>query len=117
MANPRNTRSGCAGVRFAPSRERDQALTIPFAEAVTEIKNCTIFVKKIMETIQKPNFSNVQKELLKLYAREVSEEELLEIRQLLANYFAKKVVVNADKAWDKNEYNEDWVNRMLNKED
>ena len=55
-----------------------------------------------METIQKPNFSNVQKELLKLYAREVSEEELLEIRQLLANYFAKKVVVNADKAWDKN---------------
>ena len=73
--------------------------------------------KRIMETIQKPNFSNVQKELLKLYAREVSEEELLEIRQLLANYFAKKVVANADKAWDKNEYNEDWVNRMLNKED
>ncbi len=43
MANPRNTRSGCAGVRFAPSRVRDQALTIPFAEGVTEIKNCTIF--------------------------------------------------------------------------
>lgn len=46
MANPRNTRSGCAGVRIAPSRVRDQALTIPFAEAVTEKKNCTIFVKK-----------------------------------------------------------------------
>ena len=69
-----------------------------------------------METIRKQNFTNVQKELLKLYAREVSEEELLEIRQLLANYFAKKVVANADKAWDKNEYNEDWGNRMLNKE-
>ena len=46
----------------------------------------------------------------------MSEKELLEIRQLLANYFAKKVVANADKAWDKNEYNEDWGNRMLNKE-
>ncbi len=69
-----------------------------------------------METIRKQNFTNVQKELLKLYAREVSEKELLEIRQLLANYFAKKVVANADKAWDKNEYNEDWGNRMLNKE-
>ncbi len=67
-----------------------------------------------METIRKQNFTNVQKELLKLYAREVSEEELLEIRQLLANYFAKTAIVNADKVWDKNEYDEDWVNRMLN---
>ena len=67
-----------------------------------------------METIRKQNFT---KELLKLYAREVSEEELLEIRQLLANYFAKTAIVNADKVWDKNEYDEDWVNRMLNKED
>ena len=70
-----------------------------------------------METIQKPNFSNVQKELLKLYARDVSEEALLEIRQLLVNYFAKKAIVNADKVWDKNEYDEDWVYRMLNKEE
>lgn len=69
-----------------------------------------------METIRKQNFTNVQKELLKLYAREVSEEELLEIRQLLANYFAKTAIVNADKVWDKNGYDEDWVNRMLNKE-
>jgi hypothetical protein len=73
--------------------------------------------KKIMETIQKPNFSNVQKELLNLYARDVSEEALLEIRQLLANYFAKKAIVNADKVGDKNEYDEDWVYRMLNKEE
>ena len=73
--------------------------------------------KKIMETIRKQNFTNVQKELLKLYAREVSEKELLEIRQLLVNYFAKKAIVNADKVWDKNEYDEDWVYRMLNKEE
>ncbi len=70
-----------------------------------------------METIQKPNFSNVQKELLKLNVRDVSEEEFLEIRQLLANNFAKKAIVNADKVWNKNEYDEDWVNRMLNKEE
>lgn len=70
-----------------------------------------------METIQKPNFSNVQKELLKLNARDVSEEEFLEIRQLLANNFAKKAIVNADKVWNKNEYDEDWIYRMLNKEE
>lgn len=73
--------------------------------------------KRIMETIQKPNFSNVQKELLKLNARDVSEEEFLEIRQLLANNFAKKAIVNADKVWNKNEYDEDWIYRMLNKEE
>ncbi|MBK8735228.1 MAG: hypothetical protein IPL98_04775 [Saprospiraceae bacterium] len=70
-----------------------------------------------METIQKPNFSNVQKELLKLNVRDVSEEEFLEIRQLLANNFAKKAIVNADKVWNKNEYDEDWIYRMLNKEE
>jgi hypothetical protein len=73
--------------------------------------------KRIMETIQKPNFSNVQKELLKLNVRDVSEEEFLEIRQLLANNFAKKAIVNADKVWNKNEYDEDWIYRMLNKEE
>ncbi len=70
-----------------------------------------------METIQKPNFSNVQKELLKLNVRDVSEEEFLEIRQLLANNFAKKAIVNADKVWNKNEYDEEWIYRMLNKEE
>ena len=55
MANPRNTRSGCAGVRFAPSRERDQALTIPFAEGGTEIKKlyCICKNNKIYKNIHK----------------------------------------------------------------
>ena len=70
-----------------------------------------------METIRKQNFTNVQKELLKLNVRDVSEEEFLEIRQLLANNFAKKAIVNADKVWNKNEYDEDWIYRMLNKEE
>ena len=70
-----------------------------------------------METIQKPNFFYFLKELLKLNVRDVSEEEFLEIRQLLANNFAKKAIVNADKVWNKNEYDEDWIYRMLNKEE
>jgi hypothetical protein len=42
-----------------------------------------------MEAI-KPKLSNVQIELLKLYANEVSESSWLEIKQLLAKYFADK---------------------------
>jgi hypothetical protein len=37
-----------------------------------------------------PSFSNLQKELLKLYAAGVSDEDLLEIRLLIGNYFAGK---------------------------
>ena len=34
--------------------------------------------------------SNVQRELLKLYANNVPDEQLLEIRMLLGQYFAEK---------------------------
>lgn len=42
-----------------------------------------------MEVV-KPKLSNLQMELLKLYANEVSDSSLLEIKQMLAKYFADK---------------------------
>lgn len=48
------------------------------------------------------SFSNLQLELLKVYSREVEEEDLLAIRKILADYFAKKAIENADKVWDQN---------------
>ena len=48
------------------------------------------------------SFSNLQLELLKVYSREVEEEDLLAIRKILADYFAKKAIEMADKAWDQN---------------
>ena len=38
----------------------------------------------------KPSFSNVQLELLKLYASGISDEDLQEVKQLLSEYFARK---------------------------
>ncbi|MEZ4931611.1 MAG: hypothetical protein R2788_05715 [Saprospiraceae bacterium] len=37
---------------------------------------------------------------MKLYANNVSEKQLLEIRLLLANYFADKATEAMDKVWD-----------------
>lgn len=48
------------------------------------------------------SFSNLQLELLKVYSREVEEEDILAIRKILADYFAKKAIENADKVWDQN---------------
>lgn len=44
-----------------------------------------------MQVLEKPaSFSNLQKELLKLYAVNVAEDDLLQIRLMIGNYFANK---------------------------
>lgn len=55
--------------------------------------------------------SNLQSELLKLYAKGVTEEELLDIRRMLAKYFMERAIQGATKIWDENGYN---AERLLN---
>lgn len=50
-------------------------------------------------TIQQP-FSNVQLELLNLYSRNISDEELQLIRDMLARFFADRASQAANKVWD-----------------
>ncbi|MEM0994250.1 MAG: hypothetical protein AAF847_14655 [Bacteroidota bacterium] len=42
------------------------------------------------------SFSNIQIELLKLYANNVPDEQLLEIKMLLGKYFAEKATALMD---------------------
>ncbi|KHD06701.1 hypothetical protein PN36_17600 [Candidatus Thiomargarita nelsonii] len=44
--------------------------------------------------------SNLQLELLKLYANNISENQLIEIKLLLANYFAQQATHAMDKLWE-----------------
>ncbi len=44
--------------------------------------------------------SNLQRELLKLFAQNVPEEDLIAIRELIAHYFAEKAMDLADQAWE-----------------
>lgn len=46
--------------------------------------------------------SNIQLELLKLYANDISDLDLVEIKKLLANYFAKKLDVAFDDFYGNN---------------
>lgn len=55
----------------------------------------------------KQPFSNIQLELLKVFASNVSDEDLLEIKNLLAKYFLEKAKDAADKAWDEKGLSED----------
>ncbi len=58
--------------------------------------------------------SNLQLELLRLYGNGVSEENLLEIKMILAKYFADKASATMDKVWDEKGLTEqtmiDWTN-------
>jgi hypothetical protein len=52
--------------------------------------------------------SNVQLELLKMYANNVSDEDLTEIKQLLIAFFAEKITRNAEKTWQEKDYSDDF---------
>ena len=63
--------------------------------------------------IMTQNLSNIQLELLKTYDRKVSEEDILAIRQFLAEYFAKKAMKLADNIWDKNNWTAEDTQRLI----
>jgi hypothetical protein len=66
-----------------------------------------------MEKLQPP-LSNVQLELLKLYATDLSEKDMLELKDMLADFYAKKSIQLANQVWEeKGLTNEDmdiWLN-------
>ncbi len=64
-----------------------------------------------LDTAIRQPFSNVQLELLKLFASNVPDDDLLEIKAVLTNYFFKKAKDGADKAWDERGLDE---NTLLN---
>lgn len=54
-----------------------------------------------------PPLTNLQLELLKLYARKVPASDLLEIHRLLATYFMEKATTLADQLWNEKGLQED----------
>lgn len=54
-------------------------------------------------------FSNLQLELLNLYASNLPDEDLLKIREMLARFFFEKAKDAADAAWVKKGLTEDVI--------
>jgi hypothetical protein len=61
-----------------------------------------------------PQFTNLQLELLKVFSRQVSDDDVKAIRKMLVNYFAEKAMNLADEAWDKNGWMESDTMRLSN---
>jgi hypothetical protein len=64
-----------------------------------------------------PTLNNLQIELLKMFSRPIPDKQILEIRQLLADYFAQKIDEDVDtlfeqQGWDATKADE-WLGQHL----
>jgi hypothetical protein len=61
--------------------------------------------------------TNLQLELLQLFAYNVQENQLLHIKELLSTYFAEQLLQDMDNLWEKegwtNETMDSWANEHL----
>ena len=55
--------------------------------------------------------SNIQLELLKVFSRNVPDDDLKEIKALISNNFAHKAAQLADDAWNEDNLSEETMNK------
>ena len=67
-----------------------------------------------MDATTKQPLTNVQLELLKIFAYQLPENELADLKLNLATFFSQKLVQNADSYWQKNNMSNDKVDLLLN---
>ena len=65
-----------------------------------------------MDTIKQP-LSKTQREILKAFRHNLSEEDLKNFRHHIAIFFAEKLMDEADKVWEKEEWSEEKVQELL----
>lgn len=61
-----------------------------------------------------PAFTNLQLELLRVFTRQVSDDDIIAIRKMLVQYFAEKAMNLADQVWEKNNWTEQDAQSMMN---
>ncbi|HOV12820.1 MAG TPA: hypothetical protein PK771_00895 [Spirochaetota bacterium] len=60
--------------------------------------------------------SNVQQELLKIYSTNISDNELIKLKRLLADFFAKELVTDATNFWKEKGLTDEDMDSWLNDE-
>lgn len=66
-----------------------------------------------MDSTQEPSLNDQQLEILRLFSRGLDEEDMREIKKLIAGYLAEKVSRLADEAWENNNWSDEDMDRLL----
>jgi len=62
--------------------------------------------------LDKP-LTNLQLELLRLFSLELSDEELRDVRRLLAQYFAERATEEMDRLWEEQGWTKETIQEWL----
>jgi len=62
---------------------------------------------------QSHKLTSLQLELLKIFSFQPSHEQLMDIKNLLANYFANNATQEMDKLWEDNSWDENTIEQWL----
>lgn len=67
--------------------------------------------------MQPQKLTNLQLELLKIFSYQLNQQQLSDIKNLLANYFAEQTTQEMDKLWEENNWDSntmtEWANEHL----
>ena len=66
-----------------------------------------------MQASLKQPFTNVQLELLKTFSHQLPESDLIDLKNTLALFFAKRLINQADTVWEEKDWNDELVDEML----
>lgn len=64
--------------------------------------------------MQTQTLTGLQLEIIKLYSTEMEQQELLELKQVLAEFFARKAIDEADQIWDEQNLSDQAMESWLN---
>ena len=67
-------------------------------------------------SILKYPLNNVQVELMKLFGTNLSDNDLTDLKNLLARFFADKAIKAADSIWDERNLTNDDMDKLLNEQ-
>jgi hypothetical protein len=63
------------------------------------VSSLFLILKTMQKAIYPNNLSNIQQELLNIYATNISDATLVELKQTMAKFFLDKIRSEADKIW------------------
>ena len=67
-----------------------------------------------MQTIIQPPFNEMQLEVIKLFTREMTTDDMKAIKRLIVRYFAQKAIESANSVWDEKGWTKENEADLLN---
>ena len=67
-----------------------------------------------MQTVIQQPFNEMQLEVIKLFTRETTADDLKAIKRLIVRYFAQKAIQSANRVWDEKGWTKENEDELLN---